>query len=400
MTAPLPRFVARPGFAARRRRRRVTAAVAAVAAAAIAVATHLAARAPEAFGGAASVPGRAAWSRKAPPPTLSATGLYADVATKTLAPDVRTYVPQYPLWTDGARKARFLALPPGTRIDATDPDLWVFPVGTRLWKEFALERRVETRYLERTHDGWIAAAYLWDAEEREAVLAPARGVPAAAWSGPGVPYDVPGRVDCKACHDVRATPVLGVSALQLSPDRDPLAPHAEAPRPGDLDLDALVREGLVVGQGDAWRTPPHIDAPTPRARAALGYLHGNCGACHTTTGPLASLGLVLDARAHDGAGLASPVASVVGRASKVRVPTEAGVADVRVVPGAPEASVVWRRVTSRSPLLRMPPLGTRVVDDEGAALVEAWIREDLAPMAPVRPDVPVNPVTPVKEEVR
>lgn len=400
MSAPRPTFVARPGLAARRRRRRVAVAASAAAVAAILAASLLGERAPDAFGGASAPAGRPAWSRQAPPPTLAATGLYADVAAKTLAADVRTYAPQYPLFTDGARKARFLALPPGTSIDATDPDLWAFPVGTRLWKEFAFERRVETRYLERVADGWIAATYLWDAEEREAPLAPARGVPAAAWSRPGVPYDVPGRGDCKACHDVRATPVLGVSALQLSPDRDPLAVHAEPPRPGDLDLDALVREGLVRGQGDAWRVPPRIDAPTPRARAALGWLHGNCGACHTTTGPLASLGLVLDARARDGAGLASPVASVVGRESRARVRTADGTADVRVVPGAPEASVLWRRVTSRSPLLRMPPLGTRVVDDEGAALVAAWIREDLAPSAPVRPVAPVNPVNPVKEEVR
>jgi hypothetical protein len=397
MSAPLPRFVVRPALDARRRRRRTAVGTAALAIVAIVVASRLARQVPDAFGGAAFVGGRAPWSRQAPPATLAATGLYADVATKTLAPGVRSYVPQYPLWTDGARKARFVALPPGAPIDATDPDLWSFPVGTRLWKEFAFERRVETRYLTRLEDGWLAATYVWDVAEREAVLAPARGVRAAAFSRPGVPYDVPGRADCRACHDVRATPVLGVSALQLSPDRDPLAPHAEPRRPGDLDLDALVREGLVVGQGDAWRTPPRIDAPTPRARAALGYLHANCGACHTTTGPLAALDLVLDARAHDGAGLASPVASVVGRGSKVRVPTADGAADVRVVPGLPEASVLWRRMASRDPRLQMPPLGTRVVDDEGVALLEAFIREDLAPSAPVRPRVSV---TPVKEEIR
>jgi len=33
--------------------------------------------------------------------------------------------------------------------------------------------------------------------------------------------------DCRACHEGRTTPVLGFSALQLSPDRDPNAPHAQ-----------------------------------------------------------------------------------------------------------------------------------------------------------------------------
>ncbi len=372
-------------------------AVAAVVAAAVGVALLASDRAPEVFGGAAASAGRAAWSRQAPPATLAATGLYVDVVAKTLAPGVRTYTPQYALWTDGARKARFLALPPGAAIDARDPEVWSFPVGTRLWKEFAFERRVETRYLERAADGWLAATYVWDAAETDATLAPMRGVRGAAGSRPGV-RTTPGRADCRACHDGRATPVLGVSALQLSSDRDPLAPHAEPVRPDDLDLDALVQAGLVAGLPDAVRArPPRIDAPTPRARAVLGYFHANCGACHTSSGLLAPLDLVLDADARDRAGLASAMTSIVGHVSKVRVPSARGVADVRVVPGDPEASVLWRRITSREPSLQMPPLGSRVVDVEGAALVEAWIREDLAPSRSVPVEVP-SPL--MKENVR
>src|SRR5690606_542158 len=111
----------------------------------------------------------------------------------------------------------------------SDPEHWVFPVGTRLWKEFAFERRIETRYLERHADGWIRATYVWNVDGTEAVLAPEHGV--RLTRPDGVPYDVPGRTDCRLCHDGGAGPVLGFSALQLSPDRDPLAPHAESPRP-------------------------------------------------------------------------------------------------------------------------------------------------------------------------
>src|SRR5690606_35012367 len=85
----------------------------------------------------------------APPLHLADTGLYADFVHRELHPEVVTFTPQYPLWSDGATKRRFLRLPPGTAIDASDPEHWVFPVGTRLWKEFAFERRIETRYLER-----------------------------------------------------------------------------------------------------------------------------------------------------------------------------------------------------------------------------------------------------------
>jgi hypothetical protein len=72
-----------------------------------------------------------------PPATLSCTGLYADIATKTLAQGVRSYQPAVPLWSDGAQKARWIELPPGTQIDASDPSEWTFPVGTKVWKEFS-----------------------------------------------------------------------------------------------------------------------------------------------------------------------------------------------------------------------------------------------------------------------
>ena len=81
------------------------------------------------------------------PEHLADTGLYADFALRTPAPGVLTFAPQYPLWTDGAAKRRWISLPPGEAIDATDIDNWQFPIGTRLWKEFAFERAVETRFM-------------------------------------------------------------------------------------------------------------------------------------------------------------------------------------------------------------------------------------------------------------
>ena len=87
------------------------------------------------------------------PERLSDTGLYRP-GTLEVDPRSRPFSAQYPLWTDGARKARWIALPPGGRIDAADVDAWIFPIGTRLWKEFAFGgRKVETRMLWRTPAG-------------------------------------------------------------------------------------------------------------------------------------------------------------------------------------------------------------------------------------------------------
>jgi len=326
---------------------------------------------------AASAPGRASASPGAAPDRLSGTGLFADVASRTLAPGVLPYSPQYPLWTDGAAKRRWIRLPPGAAIDGSDPDTWRFPAGTRLWKEFSLGGRpVETRYMERRADGWVYATYLWAADGRDAALAPERGHRALVESGPGVPYDIPGTADCRACHQGHPSEVLGFTALQLSPDRDPLAPHAAAPEPASIDLAGLASRGLLRGfPARLLSHPPRIEAPSPRARAALGYLHGNCASCHNARGPLADLGFSLEQRLGESGASAAVLRTAVRRPSVFR---PGGDLAVRLVPGDPAASLLVLRAGSRDPYLQMPPLGTHVVDEEAIALLSAFVREDLA----------------------
>ena len=156
------------------------------------------------------------------PERLSDTGLYLP-GTLTVDPRNRPFSPQYPLWTDGAGKSRWIQLPAGGRITARDADTWEFPVGTRLWKEFAFDgRRVETRMLWRvTADAWSYAAYVWNEAQTDATLVPAEGLAGVVEVAPGKRHSVPSRDDCRACHENGGTSVLGFTALQLSPDRDP-----------------------------------------------------------------------------------------------------------------------------------------------------------------------------------
>ena len=91
-------------------------------------------------------------------------------------PETFRFSPQYPLWSDGAAKSRWLHIPKGRFIDGSDPDVWKFPVGTKLWKEFAFGARAETRFIERTRSGWQFATYVWNDDESEAVLAPEGGI--------------------------------------------------------------------------------------------------------------------------------------------------------------------------------------------------------------------------------
>ena len=122
------------------------------------------------------------------PRLLSETGLYAEGDTLRIDPRNRPFSPQYPLWTDGARKSRWVRLPAGATIEARDVDDWDFPVGTRFWKQFAFgARKVETRMLWRSSaTGWTFASYRWNEAQTDAELVPADGFPNAADVAPVV----------------------------------------------------------------------------------------------------------------------------------------------------------------------------------------------------------------------
>jgi mono/diheme cytochrome c family protein len=312
-----------------------------------------------------------------PPQRLQDTGLYADWASKTVRPDNLAYSPQYPLWTDGAAKSRWLHLPAGTWIDASNVNQWKFPVGTRLWKEFRFNgRRAETRLIEHSAAGWRYATYEWNADQTEAPLAPERGVAQSVEIRDGVHHGIPSRADCRACHEASPVRVLGFNALQLSPDRDPNAPHAEPVPAGGVDLRTLVERRLVRGLPRSYlTTPPRINASTPTARAALGYLNTNCGICHNTSGELASLAFSLGYPLGGPADAAAPaVVTALGHASKFKVAGEVE----RISAGDPDASVLIARMATRNPIAQMPPLGTRLVDEDAVRLIRRWIAEDLA----------------------
>jgi hypothetical protein len=305
------------------------------------------------------------------PQRLADTGLYARRSgTEEIAAGVLPFSPQYPLWSDGAEKRRWIRLPPGTRIDARAPDRWVFPVGTRLWKEFSLGRRLETRMLERTRDGWRFATYVWNEDGTDAVLAPPEGLRAGVPVPGGGRWVIPGTADCRACHEGQPNPVLGFTALQLSSDRDPGAPHARAAH-AEVHLEDLLARGLLRGLPPSLAaTPPRIGSGSADERAALGYLHANCGICHNRQGPLAGIGLDLLQSLSEGP---ASVERTRASALAVRALRPVGGAEVRLDPGKPEHSVLFRRMGARDPLDQMPPLGTEKPDREALALVERWI---------------------------
>jgi hypothetical protein len=314
------------------------------------------------------------------PPDLRHTGLYADFAAKTVDPQNMAYSPQYPLWSDGAAKRRWVYLPPGAQVDASDPDVWDFPKGTKVWKQFSFGgRRVETRLIESLGGGEMRfASYVWNADETEAALVPPEGLRGVAEIRPGIKHDIPGVLDCQACHVSRRAEWLGFSALQLSPDRDPGAPNAEPITPDMINLTTLIARGLIRSYPESWKAGSlRIPAPNPRTRAALGYLHANCGNCHNPGGGLDVINLLLRHLVAPDATTEPALETAVNKKGRFRIPGAEPGSTFLIRPGDVDHSAVVYRMSSRNPFYQMPPLGTKITDPEALSLIRVWIEEDL-----------------------
>lgn len=270
---------------------------------------------------------------------LSQTGLYSEPATQTLAADLIEYEPTYALWSDAADKRRFMRLPRGTRIDTSDMDHWVFPVGTMFWKEFAHDGKpLETRLIARVGDGprdYFMGAFVWNEEGSDA-----RYVPGGMPNVLGAAHDVPSSKECGNCHNGEPGRILGASAVQLGQlvDYSPDEPYRA---PGD---DAAAR--------------------------ALGYLHANCGHCHNTNG-LAWPDTGMDLRLRVAEDTLETTA--IYRSTVDIEMTDTKLRKQRIVTGDPNASGVYHRMSQRGPKTQMPPIATEQVDEEGLASVEAFI---------------------------
>ena len=74
------------------------------------------------------------------PKLISGTGFYADMKTKQISADVTPFEVNAPLWTDGAVKGRFIAVPPGASVVYNDTaDTYGYPDRAMIIKNFAVD---------------------------------------------------------------------------------------------------------------------------------------------------------------------------------------------------------------------------------------------------------------------
>jgi uncharacterized repeat protein (TIGR03806 family) len=314
----------------------------------------------------------AASADAAMPATLSATGLFSNLAPLTPSPGVIDYEVNSPFWSDGARKQRWLVVPGGATIGFAADGAWSFPAGTITVKHFELAlagggtTRVETRVMVNRADGWTGYTYRWRADQSDADLltngatATYDTINPATGAATRITWTFPSQAQCMNCHTQASGRVLGVNTLQWNRDHT-----YQSTGKADNQLRTLNHIGLFGG--DIGSAAQYGAMPDPgSAQASLesrakAYLESNCANCHQPGGPTS---VNMDLRYST----AVAAMNIVGVAAGI--PTVSGA--LRIAPGSHANSDLWRRASSTTST-RMPPLGTTLVDEQGLQSLSAWI---------------------------
>jgi uncharacterized repeat protein (TIGR03806 family) len=293
------------------------------------------------------------------PTQLSATGCVNAGNPSLPASGLIPYAPNAPFFSDGASKARWLALPDTQRITVGGDNDFDFPNGSVLMKNFSLGGQlVETRLFMRHNDGsWAGYTYEWNDQHTDAT----RVVGGKTRTIGGQTWEFPSEAQCLQCHTLAAGRTLGLEIGQLNGDFG---------YPTGRTANQLTTLNAIDTLTPALtQTPAQLPViPDPQGNAPLGqraraYLHSNCGYCHRPGGNTPT---TMDLR----------FTTVLNQTNACDVtPTlnDLGITNARLIaPGSAARSVVIARV-NRTGSDSMPPLARHTIDTAGVQLLTDWI---------------------------
>jgi glucose/arabinose dehydrogenase len=356
------------------------------------------------------------------PKKLSASGLFKSVKGHVMEDALIPYSVNAVLWSDGAAKMRWLGLPMGAKIDYRKSRGWELPDQTVIVKSFSIDteqgnqqsrRWIETRFLTRQGTEWYGYSYAWNDEQSEGMLVEAKGADReftikTKAGETKLNWHYPSRAECMVCHSRAANYVLGLSELQFNHDHD----YGGVKENQLIVFDRLglfnrfnwkveLREKVFEELKAKGRTSREIEEEIARRMATpdqppakpstllpfapdkikrlvdpydktqdltarvRSYLHSNCAQCHVQSGggnaameleftkSLETMQIINVKPLHD----------------------TFGIKDAKIIaPGHPERSVMLHRIATRGKG-HMPPLATRVVDQQAVEMLHKWIVE-------------------------
>ena len=337
-----------------------------------------------------------------PPRFLSETGAFDNLDELIPAPGLIPYRVNTPLWSDGAVKKRWIALPNDgmhntstEEIAFSENESWQFPEGTVFVKHFELPAdalhpsravRLETRFLVMSENGGAyGLTYRWNEEGTDAELLPGSAVRTLTTIRPDgneavLDWQFPSRTQCMTCHTPAANFVLGVNTPQL---------NCTMTYPATGITDNQLHTWNTLGMFTTDISEPIASLPRmaslESADATLehkvsSYLAANCAHCHRPGGVEGAF----DARYS----VPMEQKNIIGTEGTSRN-TPAGA--ILVVRGDVANSELYRRDAELG-TGAMPPLGKTVNDDPYLDILAQWINSLKSE------EEPTDPIDPVMDE--
>jgi len=330
------------------------------------------------------------------PRRLSETGLFENTKELKPAKGLIPYSVNAELWSDGATKERYIAIPGEGKIEyetVTYPQPapgsvpgWRFPDDTVMVKTFFLQtepgkkRRLETRLLhvrrvpgtEEVGDQvWAGYTYIWNDEQTDAELADSQGVDREYTVKDAKDpqkerkqkWHFPSRTECTMCHTVTAKYALGVNTAQMN--RDHNYGGVVANQLATLEHIGMFDKKLPAPPEKLAKLADYRDPKATTEARARAYLQANCSHCHRKWGGGNAEFQLLSTLALKDTGT-------------INVRPAHGTFDLKdatlLSPGNPERSLIHYRMT-KTGLGRMPHIASNEVDEEGVKLIHDWIKQ-------------------------
>jgi len=290
---------------------------------------------------------------------------------------VLPYEPISALYTDYARKKRFLWMPGNVEAKyVEDFKTLDFPTGTILIKTFYYDnvlpsnitKIIETRLMIRKETEWIFANYIWNDDQTEASLDMTGSTIEIEWiegsTTKSTNYRIPSDAECLVCHKTSNMAIpIGIKPQNINSEYSYSDGNMNQLEKlvsfGYLNNDNLPSSSEIQTVVDWKDTSNSLDLRT------RSYLDINCAHCHIDNGHCSyrpirlAFNQTLD-RTNYGE-CVTPDENIDDALLYV------------VSPSRPNRSVMYYRMNTTNESIRMPLIGRTIIHDEGVALMEEWI---------------------------
>lgn len=322
------------------------------------------------------------------PQALSQTGAFTNLNNLTPTNGLIPYDLVESFWSDGAAKKRWIGIPndgthntPEEQIDYSENGNWNLPVGSVLIKHFempldennpSITKRLETRFSVKAADGnFYFATYKWNNAQTDAVLLTSGLDESLTITRADGTTDVqnwryPSRNECITCHNSSTGGTIGTRTRYLNKDLTYPATGRTANQLVTLSHLGILNQTITDADTPSLLTYKSANDPNATMdEKARSYMDLNCAYCHQAGSDVRAdfdLRMSLD--------LAQTNLLDADIFNSLGIPGERIIAE-----GEPDKSILYIRANSANSNVSMPPLAKDRVDEEGVALIEAWITQ-------------------------